>query len=569
MTHRRAQSDGVAGRWLGQAEALRPASNDTWTEALRRTGEPLAIVALDDGLALASAGPIVLHGDDSAGLPLIAYARPQSPATLGSAEFRAFHGVRAAYVAGAMANGIASEDLVEAMARARLLSFFGSAGLSLERVDRAITRLEGLPADAPRGFNLIHSPNEPELESALVDLYLARNVTCIEASAFLGVTLPLVRYRAAGLVPGPDGSVRVTRRIVGKVSRVEVASKFLSPAPQELLKKLVDSGQITAVQADLATRVPLVDDLTAEADSGGHTDNRPALALLPTLTTLRDRIAGQAGYTTAPRVGAAGGIATPQSAAAAFSMGAAYVVTGSINQACVEAGTSDTVRRLLAQAQQADVTMAPAADMFEMGVKVQVLKRGTMFAMRGTRLHDLYSSYGSLDEIPPAERTKLERTVFGATLDDVWVQTQAYFRDVDPRQIERAASDPKHKMALVFRWYLGQSSHWANAGTAGRELDYQVWCGPAMGAFNAWVEGTALAEPSARRVVDVADALLDGTASWIRQADLAAQGVEIPAAAVAAAITPSSSAVASPRARRPAVPHARSLHAPSSRGPTQ
>ncbi len=26
--------------------------------------------------------------------------------------------------------------------------------------------------------------------------------------------------------------------------------------------------------------------------------------------------------------------------------------------------------------------MAPAADMFEMGVKVQVLKRGTLFAMR-------------------------------------------------------------------------------------------------------------------------------------------------------------------------------------------
>ena len=61
------------------------------------------------------------------------------------------------------------------------------------------------------------------------------------------------------------------------------------------------------------------------------------------------------------RVGAAGGIATPHSAAAAFAMGAAFVVTGSINQGCLEAATSDTVREMLANAGQADVTVAPAA----------------------------------------------------------------------------------------------------------------------------------------------------------------------------------------------------------------
>jgi NAD(P)H-dependent flavin oxidoreductase YrpB (nitropropane dioxygenase family) len=48
------------------------------------------------------------------------------------------------------------------------------------------------------------------------------------------------------------------------------------------------------------------------------------------------------------------------------------------------------VREMLAQAEQADVIMAPAADMFEMGVKLQVLKRGTMFAMRAAKLYELY-----------------------------------------------------------------------------------------------------------------------------------------------------------------------------------
>ena len=59
-------------------------------------------------------------------------------------------------------------------------------------------------------------------------------------------------------------------------------------------------------------------------------------------------------------------------------MGAAYILTGSVNQSSVEAGTSETVRHMLADAGQADVTMAPAADMFDIGVKIQVLKRGTM-----------------------------------------------------------------------------------------------------------------------------------------------------------------------------------------------
>src|SRR5262249_59888452 len=123
---------------------------------------------------------------------------------------------------------------------------------------------------------------------------------------------------------------------------------------------------------------------------GGPPHTRPAITLVPTLIALRDRLQGQHCYPDPLRVGAAGGIATPASVAAAFQMGAAYVLTGSVNQACRESGSSDAVREMLAEAEQADVIMAPAADMFEMGVKVQVLKRGTMFAMRAARLYQLY-----------------------------------------------------------------------------------------------------------------------------------------------------------------------------------
>ncbi|MGE1076479.1 hypothetical protein ACQJ22_28560, partial [Pseudomonas fragariae (ex Marin et al. 2024)] len=79
-----------------------------------------------------------------------------------------------------------------------------------------------------------------------------------------------------------------------------------------------------------------------------------------------------------------------QAVYAAFAMGAAYVCTGSINQACIEAGTSPQVKALLGRAKMDDVAMAPSADMFEIGSKVQVLKGGTMYAMRAQKLYNLY-----------------------------------------------------------------------------------------------------------------------------------------------------------------------------------
>ncbi len=94
----------------------------------------------------------------------------------------------------------------------------------------------------------------------------------------------------------------------------------------------------------------------------------------------------------------------------------------------------------------------------------------------------------------------------------MWGKTRAFFLQRDPSQVERAEKDPKHKLALVFRSYLGQASRWANAGVADRVLDYQVWCGPAMGAFNEWAQGGFLPAPENRRVATVARNILYGAA---------------------------------------------------------
>lgn len=464
-----------------------------------------------------------------AGTPVTAL----KPENLGDESFRRDHRLRYAYVAGAMANGIASTRLVAEMAGAGMLGFFGAAGLSLERIEAAIDELARTCPGTPYGFNLIHSPNEPDLESGVVDLYLRRGVHLVEASAYLRLTLPVVRYRVSGIKRDAAGRVVTPNRIVAKVSRAEVATQFFSPPPKEFLDELVRAGEITTEQAALAASIPMAQDLTAEADSGGHTDNRPLVTLLPTLLALRDRLQAQYGYDQPLRVGAAGGLSTPAGLAAAFAMGAAYVLTGSVNQACIESGSSDAVRRMLAQAEQADIAMAPAADMFEMGVRVQVLKRGTMFPMRAAKLYDLYRANAGLEALPDADKAFIEKQLLRATLAESWRGTREYFLARDPAQVERAERDPKHRMALVFRSYLGLSSRWANAGEASRMMDYQVWCGPAMGAFNEWVRGTFLEKPENRRVVVVAQNLIYGAAMQLRQQYLRAQGLQLPAGAAA------------------------------------
>jgi hypothetical protein len=95
----------------------------------------------------------------------------------------------------------------------------------------------------------------------------------------------------------------------------------------------------------------------------------------------------------------------------------------------------------------------------------------------------------------------------------------------------RAKKDPKHQLALVFRAYLGQASRWANDGVADRKLDYQVWCGPAMGAFNAWVRGTFLEPVEDRTVRQIALNLLEGAATVTRAGQFRAAGVAMPVSA--------------------------------------
>jgi PfaD family protein len=160
----------------------------------------------------------------------------------------------------------------------------------LPRVEEAITRIQKNIPGLPYGFNLIHSPHDPSMERGVVELYIQRGVKLAEASAFLDLTVNVIRFRTHGIHRAPNGEIVTPNRLIAKVSRVEVASKFFSPPSAKFLTQLVEQGLLTQDQAKLAEQIPVAQDLTAEADSGGHTDNRPAVTLIPTMLALRDRM---------------------------------------------------------------------------------------------------------------------------------------------------------------------------------------------------------------------------------------------------------------------------------------
>lgn len=435
---------------------------------------------------------------------------------LGSLTFRKRYNIRYAYLAGAMYKGVASKELVVAMGRAGLLGFLGTGGMQLEAVDRDIHFIQRSLPGASFGMNLICNINHPQVEMDTADLFLKRQITCVEAAAFMRMTPALVHYRISGLRMRADGGVECRHRIIAKLSRPEVARAFLSPPPPDIVEQLLSSGRITAQQKELAKRIPMSHDICVEADSGGHTDQGVAAVLLPAIQRIKAQMEQAHLYQERIHVGLAGGIGTPQAAVAAFMMGADFILTGSINQCTVEAGTSACVKDLLEGIDIQDTDYAPAGDMFELGAQVQVLKKGTFFPARANKLFMLYSHYDSWQAIPEKLRQQIESRYFQRSFEQVWQEVSSYHASKGRHEtLQRAESNLKHKLALVFRWYFGYTSRLALSGDERNRADFQIHTGPALGAFNQWVKGSPLQSWRNRHVDQIAEKLMRDTAELL------------------------------------------------------
>jgi hypothetical protein len=116
---------------------------------LQQVREPLHIVSgPGPGLGVAPGGGIAAAA--AGDFQLVGLLPPLYPEWLGDRAFCEAHGVRFPYVAGEMANGIATTRMVIALAQAEMLGFFGAAGLALESVERAVHELSGVLSGWPR-----------------------------------------------------------------------------------------------------------------------------------------------------------------------------------------------------------------------------------------------------------------------------------------------------------------------------------------------------------------------------------------------------------------------------------
>ncbi|MEU2587065.1 ACP S-malonyltransferase [Streptomyces avermitilis] len=418
--------------------------------------------------------------------PVVAVQRALPTVTagdLGARSFRERYGLRRAYAVGAMYGGVSGPELLRASAKAGLLGVLGTGGLTLAEVER---QLRDLDLGGAFGVNFLYRHGAPEQEAALVDLLLRHGVNLVETSGFPLITEDLVRFRLKG------------GRILAKVSRTDVAAAFLAPPPERLVARLLAAGLVTAAEAAAAQSRPMADDLCVEADGGWVCGTADPLTLLPAVLRLRDEAA-----LPGPRVhvGCAGGIGTPEAAAAAFVLGADFVLTGSVNQCSAEAATSDQVKDLLQQTQAYDVDTAPWIDLFELGVRSRYVKRGLLFPARANRLYELWRRHASYGELDDDTRTQiLDRYLGGA------------YR---PPAVPAPGADARAELAALFRGYFARGHRLAVTGDQQAKVDYLVHCGPAMGAFNQAVAGTALHPWRARTVEAISDFLMDGAAAHI------------------------------------------------------
>src|SRR5690348_12936149 len=130
-------------RWL-PGERTAQFTPDGIADCVRRFRAPVHVVrgraGYEPGLGLG--GRVESSAGSRSGYELLGSLPPLYPEWLGDRSFNRTHGVRFPYVAGEMANGIATVASVVALARAQMLGFFGAAGLALPAVEQAVAGLD-------------------------------------------------------------------------------------------------------------------------------------------------------------------------------------------------------------------------------------------------------------------------------------------------------------------------------------------------------------------------------------------------------------------------------------------
>lgn len=482
---------------------------------IKEVGPRAVLTKLNEDILL-HAPPLVLASETTSDSPTMASSTDpiqrsnQSPMpNLGAADFGADHGLIYPYVAGSMGYGIAGVELVTRMAQAGFLAILGTVGLSLDEVEQAVLSCKkNLGHGIGFGLNVHHSPGLPTFQQGLVDLCLKHGVPCIELSGFDHIPAAVVNYRVQGLSHDGDQLQR-KHKVLLKTAKTETAELYMQSPPAHILDKLLATQSITTAQREWAKQVAMADDICVCADGAWKTDHTSTLVALPEILRVREQ--HQANTNHRIRVGSGGGLGTPEAMATVFMLGADFVLTGSINQCTVEAKVSDQVKDLLVNVGSEDTCHVPDGELFESGAQAQVLRKGVYFPARAKKLYDLYRAKSGLEELTNQEQQQLEQHFFNRSLNAVFQE----FKDTaDPTEVQKANANSKNKMAAVFRCYFKQANQMTVSAHAQQHDNSQIYCGPALGAFNHWASGGPFESWQNRHVDDIAWGLLQAAAEF-------------------------------------------------------
>ena len=126
-----------------QTAGSHPPAHRPIEDIVRQVREPVSILRLPTGEVRAALGVIPSQpANGVAAVETVAVVPGFYPEWLGDRSFGETHRVRFPYVIGAMANGITSVDLTVAGARAGILTFYGAAGLGIDRIKRDVAQIQ-------------------------------------------------------------------------------------------------------------------------------------------------------------------------------------------------------------------------------------------------------------------------------------------------------------------------------------------------------------------------------------------------------------------------------------------
>ncbi|MFC1745257.1 1-acyl-sn-glycerol-3-phosphate acyltransferase [Candidatus Riflebacteria bacterium] len=505
-------------------------NQDYWNTSLHKLETPIYLVKNENRLGLFETGSAKakitspdlkkLKGNPQ----LISILPGLNIQNLGSKEFQTVHGVRHSYCTAPLPFGISGKQMLSSLATAGFLPFFGSTGLNLGEIKNSLKQIRDRVGNKTFGVGISFVPYDKEREWQLILILIKLGIRHLWVSHYPYPTEALTFFRLNGIKQNSIGAIEPQNFIFARVSHLETVKRFVAHPPKNVVERLWQDGRISEQEKNLSCKIGLSEDIIVHGEGSGLGSNGSLNTLFPQIYQSVKII--QEDLTRNIRIGTSGGLSNPQAISAMFSLGADFVVTGSINQISAEANCSAKVKQMLAKAGSSDTAFVVSADPLEKGNNIQVLKYGTQFSVKANKLAKLYLKYGDLLNLPEKEKKVLEEGFFRCSLETAMNRANLIFKDLQFG--ENKKNKKESGLLLLFHLYLYESFLWAKEGTKNREMDYQIWVDQSIGSFNMWRNAVFSKSIEDISVTDIAERLLFCSGVLTRLQFLQAQGFEVP-----------------------------------------